>query len=310
MNPELISVIIPCYCSEQSVPELVQRLLDMGRGAGLTLEIILVDDRSPDGTWSVLKQLKARHGPPLKIIRLLRNSGQHNALLCGMQVATGQVVITMDDDLQNPPEEVPKLVAAIAEGYDLAIGSYDTKHHSGVRNAGGGVVDWVLRQVFNLPSDFQLTSFRAARREVVENAARMGGVHPYVTAMLLSHAGNQVNVPVRHAPRKFGRSNYTLRRSLALAANLLLNYSSLPLALVGVLCALAFMVSACLGAFVLGQALWVGTSVPGWASTIVIVSFTNGLTLLCLVIFGFYLSRMHVQISQSKPRFTISEQQQ
>jgi glycosyltransferase involved in cell wall biosynthesis len=310
MNHGFVSIVIPCYRSGESLPELVERLLKVSAELCRKFEIILVDDRSPDATWETLKSLKAKHGEPLKIIRLLKNAGQHNALLCGMQIATGDVVITMDDDLQNPPEEIPKLLTAVAGGYDLAIGAYEQKYHSAARNGGGGLVDGVLRTIFKLPPDFQLTSFRAVRREVVENACRMGGVFPYVTAMLLSHAGNQVNVLVRHAPRKFGASNYNLRRSLSLAANLLLNYSSYPLYLIGALCGFAFLLAFAFGGYVLMRTFLSGSTVPGWASTVIIVSFLNALTLLSLVIFGLYLSRLNLQISQSKPRFTISEQHQ
>lgn len=310
MNNGLVSIVVPCYRSEKSLPELVERILKVATESGHVFEVILVDDRSPDGTWEMMKALKAKHGRHLKIIRLLKNAGQHNALLCGMQIAVGDVIITIDDDLQNPPEEIPKLCDAIASGYDLAIGAYEQKQHSAARNAGGGLVDFVLRRAFKLPADFQLTSFRAARREVVQNACRMGGIFPYVTAMLLSHAGNQVNVNVRHDPRKFGVSNYNLRRNLSLAANLLLNYSSYPLYLVGALCGFAFLLSFGFGAFVLVRTFLIGSAVPGWASTVVIVSFLNALTLLSLAIFGLYISRLNLQISQSKPRFTISEQHQ
>jgi glycosyltransferase involved in cell wall biosynthesis len=227
-----------------------------------------------------------------------------------MQRAIGDVVITMDDDLQNPPEEIPKLLDAVANGYDLAIGAYEKKQHSSARNAGGALIDGVLRKIFGLPSNFQLTSFRAARREVAENACHMGGVFPYLTAMLLSHAGNQTNVLVRHDPRKFGSSNYNLRLSVSLAANLLLNYSSYPLYFVGILCGFAFLFSLAFGTIVMLRTILTGSGVPGWASTVIIVSFFNALILLSLVIFGIYLSRLNLQISRSKPHFTINEQHQ
>lgn len=305
-----VSIVIPCYRSADSLEELIARVLRVGAGMRRDLEIVLVDDRSPDDTWAVLQRLKAQHGRPLRIVRLLKNSGQHNALLCGLHLAHGEIVVTMDDDLQNPPEEIPKLVAAIESGYDLAIGAYARKEHSAARNFGGDLIDRVLRGIFGLPPDFQLTSFRAARRPVVENACRMSGVHPYITAMLLSHASNQVNVAVRHDPRRHGASGYTLRRSLRLAANLILNYSSWPLYLVGALCLAAFCFSLGFGTWTFARALLHDTSVPGWASTVVIISFFNALTLLCLYVFGLYLSRLNLQITRTATHFTISEQQQ
>jgi glycosyltransferase involved in cell wall biosynthesis len=227
--------------------------------------------------------------------------------LCGFTIATGDIIITMDDDLQNPPEELPRMIAAIEQGFDLAIGSYENKRHDAFRNLGGRFVDAVQRRIFGLPKDFQLTSFRAIRRQVVDNVVQMGGVFPYVTSMLLSHTSKYVNVPVRHAARKFGTSNYSLKRSSILALNLLLSYSSYPLYLVITLCVIAFACSAGFGAWILWRALSHGISVPGWASTIIISSLFNGLILLALVIHGLYLSRLARQLSRSQVTFAIGE---
>lgn len=301
-----ISVVIPAYRSRDSLPILVERLETVLEQPEQGYEIIIVDDCSPDDTWDVLKTLKKSH-PRLKIVRLLRNSGQHNAILCGFSIAQGDVIVTMDDDLQNPPEDIPKLVAAINEGYDLAIGSYDSKKHSVGRNLGGQLVDDVQRRIFDLPKSFQLTSFRAARKIVVDNVVAMGGVFPYVTSMLFSHTSRYINVPVHHEPRRFGRSNYNLKRSLLLAFNLLLSYSTYPLYFVVALCLGALGFSAGLSIFVIWRALAEGSVVPGWASTITAISFFNGLILLALVIHSLYLSRLNQQITRSRVGFTIGE---
>lgn len=301
-----VSVVVPAYRSRDSLPILVQRVEEVLRAEGWPFEIVLVDDCSPDDTWQVMTALKADR-PHLKIARLLRNSGQHNALLCGFSLAAGSIVVTMDDDLQNPPEEIPKLVRAIGQGYDLAIASYDGKKHSAWRNLGGELVDGVQRRVFGLPPTFQLTSFRAIRRVVIDNVVQMGGVYPYVTSMLLSHTSKCANVPTHHAPRQFGRSNYNLKRSLLLALNLLLTYSAYPLYVVAVLCGFAFLFSATLGAVTLWRALFYGIDVPGWASTMVVITSFNALILLALVIQGVYLSRVSRQVSRSHVSFTIGE---
>lgn len=298
-----ISIVIPAYKSCESLPLLVQGL--ESALAKHDFEIIVVDDSSPDNTWEVAKSLKTTH-PRLKIVRLLRNSGQHNALLCGFSLARGTIIVTMDDDLQNPPEEVPKLVAAIQEGYDLAIGAYDATPHLAEQGFGSRLVNQVQRRIFNLPPDFQLTSFRAVRRVVVDNVLAMGGVFPYITSMLLSHTSRYVNVQVRHEPRRFGRSNYNLKRSVLLALNLLLNYSSYPLYMVAALCFAAFAVSVVISAWVLWRSLS-GTTTPGWASTVMAISFFNSLILLALVIQGLYLSRFNQQITRSRVGFTIGE---
>lgn len=302
-----VSVVIPVYNSAASIRVLVDRLVEVMQRIHRPFEIVLVDDCSQDEVWSVLKKAKADHGDAVRIARLLTNSGQHNAILCGFSLVTGDVVVTMDDDLQNPPEEVPKLIEAIDQGYDLVIGAYDSKKHNRWRNLGGRFVDFLQRRIFRLPRDFQLTSFRAMRRAVANRVGEMGGVFPYITSMAFSHASKYTNVAVRHEPRPFGKSNYGVKRSISLSANLIFHYSSYPLYFVGGLCFAALLFSMFFGGLVLIQALVFGSAVPGWASTIVIVSFFNTLVLACLLVFGFYLSRFNHQLTRSRVNYTIEE---
>jgi glycosyltransferase involved in cell wall biosynthesis len=302
-----VSVVIPVYKSEQSLGILVPRLIAVFQNMGREPEIVLVDDASPDNSWTVLKQLKNQHGKTLKIARLLTNRGQHNAILCGLSLSTADQVVTMDDDLQNPPEEIPKLIEALERGYDLVIGAYASKKHGSLRNLGGRLIDATIRRIFGLPRGFQLTSFRAAKRVVIASVLQMSAVFPYITCMLLSNSSNYANVAVRHEPRQFGRSNYRLKQSLYLAANLVFSYSSYPLYFVGLLCLVAFLFSTLIGFRTIYRTLAYGVAVPGWASTIVIVSFFNGLILLCLSIFGLYLLRLHQQITRTRVSYTISE---
>lgn len=301
-----ISVVIPAYRSRNSLPTLVSRLEKVLANSCQNFEIIIIDDFSPDDTWHILKKLKNEH-PYLKIVRLLQNSGQHNAILCGFNIAQGDIIVTMDDDLQNPPEEIPKLLDAINEGYNLAIGAYDSKKHAPGRNLGGKLVDSLQRRIFGLPKDFQLTSFRAVRKIVVDNVVSMSGAFPYITCMLLSHTSSYVNVPVRHEPRPFGKSNYNMTRSLQLVFNLMFSFSPYPLYCVAALCLGALGISTILGAYVVWKVFLDGNSVPGWASTLLAISFFNGLTLLALVIHSLYLSRLDRQITRSRVSFTIGE---
>lgn len=305
-NPK-ISIVIPVYKSSKSLEILVAQLHKVLSKLNCDYEIILIDDCSPDDTWVVIKTLKKEHGERLKIAKLLVNSGQHNAILCGLSLSTGAIVITMDDDLQNPPEEIPKLLEAIDQGFDLVIGAYDSKKHSSIRKSSGRLIDWILRKIFALPRNFQLTSFRATTRPVVNNVCQMSGVFPYITAMMLSNASRYTNVLVRHDPRPFGKSNYNLKRSIRLAANLIFSYSSYPLYFVAILCFVAFLLSVISGVVTVYWTITYGTSAPGWASTVVIVSFFNAFTLLCLVIFGVYLSRINQQITRTRLPYTISE---
>ncbi len=302
-----ISVVVPVYNSAASLPVLLDRLSTVLSTMGREYQIICVDDCSRDESWSVLQTLKERYGDRLKIIRLLVNSGQHNAILCGFSLVTGDVVVTMDDDLQNPPEELPRLILAAEEGFDLVIGAYDSKKHTRVRNFSGAAIDWLLRRMFDLPAMFQLTSFRAARRSVIDQVNDMGALYPYITAMLLANSSRRQNVQVEHHPRLIGRSHYTMSRSLSLASNLILNYSSYPMLFVAAICLVSMLVFLTAGIVYTYLVATQGTSVPGWASLFLAMSFFNSLTLLCLFVFAMYMSRFHRQLTRTRVGYRIGQ---
>jgi hypothetical protein len=294
-----ISVVIPVYKSSRSLPELVQRLTDVLGPTGREYELILIDDASPDDSWPVLERLRGEHGDHLKIATLARNHGQHDALLCGFSLATGEVVVTMDDDLQNPPEEVMRLVGAIDEGFDLAIGAYPTKQHGRARNRGGQLIDRLIRRMFRLPPEFSLTSFRAMEGRIAREAVAMTGVYPYVTCMLLSHSARPTNVAVRHDARKYGASNYTLRRSLSLAANLLFSYSTAPVGAVALVSGAAVIGALLVAVIVLALAVSKST-VPGWASVVLAMAVGNAITLGCLTILAIYVGKISRHLSGAR----------
>jgi len=301
----MISIVIPVYNSSKSLPELLERLHATLEEED-KFEIILVDDASIDDSWTILEGLKASRFPALRLVQLSKNAGQHNALLCGFSLAKGEIVVTMDDDLQNPPEEVPKLLAKAREGFDLVVGAYDSKEHSRSRNSAGQIVDQTIRWIYRLPRGFQLTSFRAIRSTVIRNVCQMNGVYPYITTMILSHASSYANVAVRHESRRYGRSNYTLKRCLLLVVNLLLNYSSIPVYFVSLLSLLFLCISGGFGVLVVIRTLLQGSSVPGWTTLVGLISLLQSVTLFCLFICTFYLSRINQQLSRSKVSFTIS----
>ncbi len=304
----MFSVVIPVYRSQQSLPLIVAGVADAALELNESWEIIFVDDASPPQTWQTLTELHKQWPKNVTILRLARNSGQHNAVLCGFGYVTGDVVVTMDDDLQNPPEEIPKLVRKVREGFDVAIGAYQRKRSRRGLQLGGALVDATLRHIFKLPKDFQLTSFRAIRGSVVAASREMGGTFPYVTAILLANSSNQANVVVRHEPRKYGKSNYNLKNSIQLAANLLFSYSALPVYIVALMCGISFLLSLALAVWAVASSLVYGRGIPGWASLMATTSFLNAIVLFSLVIFGVYLSRVSVQLSQSRHRFVVAEQ--
>lgn len=268
--------------------------------------MVLVDDCSPDESWAVMKSLKPTY-PELKLARLSRNSGQHDALLCGFSLAKGDLVVTMDDDLEHRPEEIPKLVDAVERGYDLVIADASQSRNRFMGGVGGNVVDGILRHVFELPSGFALTSFRAVRRHVIDGALEMGGSFPYITAMLLANSSKRANVKVAPGERQYGKSNYTFFRSTHLALNLIFSYSVYPVYFVMLLCLVAVSMAVFLAGVAIYNTIVYGAYVPGWASLMSVVSLLNGLVLLSLVILGAYISRLYRHVIFGRGRYRIRE---
>jgi undecaprenyl-phosphate 4-deoxy-4-formamido-L-arabinose transferase len=296
-----LSVVIPVYRSEATLRPLTERLLQVLNATGKRFEIILVDDGSPDGSWEVLRDLQERHPGQVVAVQLMRNYGQHNALMCGFRHSTGRYVVTMDDDLQNPPEEIPKLLAMIeATGADLVYGSVDLKKHAAWRNLGSALVNFFFRRVFRC--SVTVTSFRAIRRRLVRSILPYSLNFTYVDGLLAWNTQRVAAVPVEHHPGGRGGSSYSLGKLVVLALNLFTNFSLLPLQLVSATGFLAAGSGLVLGGYYLVQYLVSNISVPGYASIIIAVFVLGGLQLLSLGIMGEYLGRLHLNVNR-KPQY-------
>lgn len=303
-----VAVVIPCYHSEKTVGTLSERLVQVLSELGGRFQLIFVDDASRDGTWQALVQVKKRYGDVIRCIRLARNVGQHSALMCGMGALNEGIkqVITMDDDLQHRPEDIPRLLEALVV-CDIAIGAYTRKHHVSWRNFGGALVDAVLRHLFNLPKNFQLTSFRAMRRFVADEVSEQDPSYIYITSAILSASNRVINVPVEHEARKIGSSNYRLSKSLILTANLLLTYSRLPLFLVSGICvgSLAFTMFVTF-AIILMKLLtdWI---IPGWASLMVMIGIQSTLLMSAIALLMIYVARSHRLLNRAPTKYRIAD---
>ena len=308
-HPEVeLSVVVPVFKSAETITELVRRI-----AAALEVrfpgryEIILVDDASPDQTWDRIV-LAANHCPTLRGLRLAKNAGQHNATLCGMRASRGKTVVTMDDDLQHDPADIPKLVDAVHGGADLAVAAFRKKEHASARNFFGRCVDSLLKRIFALPSEFQLTTFRAARRSIVDRVIAIENPYPYVTALLLAQTSRCRNVEVEHGKRQVGRSNYTWLKSLRLAANILAFYSSVPVYLALFMCLFAILFSVGLTVWIVFKAIFEGISVPGWASLMVFGATFNAMILFALTIQGVYVARLAKASLGTRVPYVVSEE--
>lgn len=295
----LYSIVIPVYKSKDVVGITVDEILKVLSLHSINGEIILVNDGSPDDSWQVIRTLAERHDNVVAI-DLLRNYGQHTAVYCGIANAKGDYIITMDDDMQNPPSEIPKLIEKIAEGYDLVFGKFKQKMHGPFRLLGTKLVGYLNQQIFGKPKELTLTNIRIFTRKTAQLMLNYRTNYPYIPGLLLMHASKIANVEVVHQKREIGSSNYTLFRILKLVTRLLFNYSSFPLQVISGAGVIVSFLSFCAGMFYIIKGIAQGASVPGWTTIVVLLSFLCGFILVVLGVMGEYLARMMNQMANSQ----------
>jgi undecaprenyl-phosphate 4-deoxy-4-formamido-L-arabinose transferase len=297
-------VVIPVYNGARTVGALVDALAGLAIPGGH--EIVLVNDGSPDDSEAVCRVLEQRTDVPVTFVNLSRNFGEHNAVMAGLSFARGDYVITMDDDLQNPPEEVARLVAyARDQKLDVVYTRYRTKQHALWRNLGSQFANWAANLVLEKPKDLYLSSFRCISAFVVENVLRYQGPYPYIDGLILQVTRNVGSLEVLHLPRAEGRSNYTLRRLVRLWLNMFVNFSIIPLrfsALMGFLTSILGIIWAIITIL---EAL-TGKPPEGWASLMVAVLLLSGLQLMLLGIVGEYLGRVFLTANR-KPQYLVRD---
>jgi dolichol-phosphate mannosyltransferase/undecaprenyl-phosphate 4-deoxy-4-formamido-L-arabinose transferase len=304
----LYSVVVPVYNSEHTLEDLYRRLAKVfDEELKLPFELLLVDDSSKDRSFEVMKMLREQD-KRVRIFQMARNFGQHNALLCGFHYVEGDFVITMDDDLQHPPEELPKMIRYLDEHeeIDVVLGRYQNRKHSFFRRLGTAVQSSLTTRMLGKSPDLEMTSFRLMRRFIVD-AIKDTTIHlPQIGNLLLMTSNRIVNVDVQHDARAYGHSGYSFRR---LARDLIYDIttnSAYPLVIVRNIGIVTFIVSIVLGLIFLIQYLIGHISVPGWTSIILVLLASTGLTLLSIGILGDYM--MHVlDESKKMPHYVLRQ---
>jgi undecaprenyl-phosphate 4-deoxy-4-formamido-L-arabinose transferase len=299
-----LSIVIPVYNGVASIGELVDALESLEIPGGH--EIVLVNDCSPDRSLEECRRLQARARVPMTVVNLARNFGEHNAVMAGLREARGAHVITMDDDLQNPPGEVLRLLDhAQATGKDVIYTYYAKKQHSAWRNLGSRFANRVANFVLDKPTDLYLSSFRCISAFVADQVTRYEGPFPYVDGLILQATQSIGTLEVEHLPRHAGRSNYTLTRLTRLWLSMFVNFSVMPLRIATVT---GFALSA-LGFFgfvwVVAEAL-ISRTPPGWASLTAATLLLLGVQLIMLGIIGEYLGRLYLTINR-KPQSIVRD---
>ncbi|MDG2237069.1 MAG: glycosyltransferase family 2 protein [Arenicellales bacterium] len=296
---ELLSIVIPVYKSALSLEETVRKTMAELDKLDVDYEIILIDDGSPDLSRSVA-DLCAKKYAPVKAINLIRNYGQHTAIFCGIEHASGDYVVTMDDDLQNPPEEVGKLLAKIREGYDLVFAEFESKKHAPYRKLGTKIIDYLNKKIFDKPDDVVLTNFRIFTKAVAKRVSKYQGHEPYIPGLLLMSATRVANTLTRHASRSAGQSNYTTRAIVKLVGRLLFNYSPYPLRFLSLTGGTIAFVSFSWALFSIMRKVVVGTEVEGWTTLVSLLSFLNGFIILMMGVLGEYVVRLVNTVSSDR----------
>jgi len=287
-----LSIVIPVYNASRSIAELIAALETLPIEGGH--EIILVNDGSLDDSLEVCIGLIAKARVPITLVNLARNYGEHNAVMAGLRHATGAHVITMDDDLQNPPDEVQRLLAFAQEtGKEVVYTYYDDKQHSFWRNLASRFTNRVADFVLDKPGGLYLCSFRCISAFVVREIIRYEGPFPYVDGLILQVTTDIDRLLVRHLPRAIGRSNYTIRRLLRLWMNMFVNFSVMPLRISTIIGFVLSAGGAIGGAAAVFEALFAEPP-PGWASLFAAVLVLSGVQLVILGIIGEYLGRVYL----------------
>lgn len=306
----LYSIVVPVYNSEHTLEELYTRLKNVfDNTMREEFELILVDDSSRDNSYVVMEKLH-RKDNRVKIIQMAKNFGQHPALLCGFSFAKGDFIITMDDDLQHRPEEIPKMAAAIKEhdDVDVIIAKYENRKHNFIRRLGTRISVYATSKMLNKDPNLEITSFRLMRRFIVEAILNTNTHLPQIGNLLVQSSNRIINVPVHHDPRKVGKSNYTFRR---LAKDLIYDITSnsaIPLLLVRDLGIFSFLVSIILGLFYLIRYFIYGVSVEGWTTLVLLILAYNGIILLAIGIIGQYLMNI-LNEAKKMPNYVIRKKE-
>ncbi len=303
--PNSLSIVIPVYNSEQSLPLLVAALSEVFADYGAPFELILVNDGSHDHSWAVVGDLAGRHAW-ITGIDLMRNYGQHNALLCGIRAAQHAVIVTMDDDLQHPPAEIPKLLAKLDEGYDVVYGTPQQEQHGLLRDLASQVTKVALQSAMGVQSARKVSAFRVFRREVCRAFANYNSPYVSIDVLLTWGTTRFAAVTVAHAPRRYGKSNYTLRKLIAHTFNMVTGFSVLPLQIASLLGFTFTLFGIGIFLFVIARYLIEGGSVPGFPFLASIIAIFSGVQLFALGIIGEYLARMHFR-SMERPASTIRQ---
>ena len=299
-----LSVVVPVYNEAENLAELNDRIMAAADKLERPYEIIYVDDGSRDNSWAVLEELHQRHPQVVRLVGFYRNYGQHMAVVAGFERVRGQVAVTLDADLQNPPEEIGRLAAKIDEGYDVVAGWREERQDSLLRTWPSKLVNLVASRVVGVHQHDYGCMLRAYSREVVDQINMCGESTTFIPALANTFARRVTEIRVSHSDRSAGRSKYNLLKLIRLNFDLMTGYSLLPLRFVSILGILISILGLSFGVFLFIRRLVVGPEVEGVFTLFAILFVFVGLQILVTGLLGQYVGRIYKEV-RGRPRYYI-----
>ncbi len=297
-----LSVVIPVYNSELTISKLVITLIQTLKN--YNLEIVLVNDASNDRSEAICTTI-AKENSRVKFISLRKNSGEHNAVICGLNYCSGDYIAIIDDDFQNPPSEIIKLLhAARKNNLDVVYAKYQTKQHSVFRNICSQLTNYLANHLINKPAGLYLSSFKVISKDILPDIIAYKGPFPYIDALVLRCTSNIGSETVLHEHREHGQSNYTMKKLLSLYLNMFINFSYKPLRFVTVSGFVISIASAVLAAYILYEKLFLTNITPGWTFISILLLFSIGLTFVVIGLLGEYIGKILMSVNGS-PQYSV-----
>lgn len=301
-----ISYVIPCYKSKDTIKNVINEITEtMANNSKYKFEIILVSDNSPDDVFEVIK-LESKDNDHIKGIKLAKNFGQHAALMAGYRCATGDLIVSLDDDGQTPANEVFKLIDEINQGYDVVYASYTDKKHSIFRNFGSRVNDIMSEHLISKPQNLKVSSFFCAKRFVIEEMIKYDKPYPYLLGLVLRTTHNITDINVTHRERKFGVSNYNIRKLIGLWMNGFTAFSIKPLRIATLVGVCVAFIGFIFGIYTIINKIMNPQILSGYSSIMSALLFIGGMIMLMLGLLGEYIGRIYICINNS-PQYVIRE---
>jgi len=300
-----LSVVVPVYNSQNSIPLLIKRLEPVLAGLSKMFEVVLVNDCSQDLSWDIILSITKSH-EWVRGINLMRNYGQHNALLCGIRAARHEVVVTLDDDLQNPPEEIPKLVSRLAQGFDVVYGTPQSQQHGFLRDFASTLTKMALQSAMGAETARKVSAFRVIRTKIRSAFSHHQGPFVSIDVLLTWGTARFSTVKVRHEERRIGNSGYSVGKLIRHAMNMMTGYSTFPLQLASIIGFVFTLFGMAVLGFVLLRFMLQGSPVAGFPFLASLISIFAGAQLFSLGVIGEYLARIHFR-TMDRPPYVIRD---